>query len=228
MIALAGGGLVAVAAAGHALSGGRLPGAALSAGLFLVVSALALRSVARSYPHDRLGFCNTVTLLRAALAAVIAAPLAAPGLLAEEPGLAWVALGVAVLALALDGLDGWLARRSGLASDFGARFDMEVDSLLGLILACLALANGTAGPWILALGVMRYIYLAAGLGLPWLRAPLPQRFRRKAVCVAQIGVLTLLVAPGLPTLAATMLAASATMLLAWSFAVDILWLARRR
>lgn len=219
---------MAVAAAGHALSGGRFPGATLSALLFLLVAALALRSIVRSYPHDRLGSCNTVTLLRAALATVIAAPLAAPGVLAQVPALAWAALAVAVLALALDGLDGWLARRSGLASDFGARFDMEVDSLLGLILACLALANGKAGPWILALGLMRYIYVAAGLGLPWLRAQLPQRFRRKAVCVVQIAVLTLLVAPGLPALAVTILAASATVLLTWSFAVDILWLARRR
>lgn len=228
MIALACGGTVTAALLGHALSGEHLPGAALSTALFFLISALALRSVALTYPHDRLGFCNTVTLLRGALAAAIAAPLAAPGLLATDPMLAWGALAVAVLALALDGLDGWLARRSGLASDFGARFDMEVDSLLGLILACLALANAKAGLWILALGLMRYVYILAGLALPWLQADLPQRFRRKAVCVVQIAVLTLLLAPGLPALAATALAASATLLLAWSFAVDILWLARRR
>ena len=39
---------------------------------------------------------------------------------------------------ALDGVDGWLARRSGIASAFGARFDMEIDALLILVLAVLA------------------------------------------------------------------------------------------
>jgi phosphatidylglycerophosphate synthase len=39
--------------------------------------------------------------------------------------------------LALDGLDGWLARRFGLASAYGARFDMEVDGFLILVLALL-------------------------------------------------------------------------------------------
>jgi len=135
---------------------------------------------------------------------------------------------VALLALSLDGLDGWLARRSGLTSDFGARFDMEVDSVLALVLACHALANGKAGLWVLALGGMRYAYLAAGIGLPWLRKPLPQRFRRKTVCVLQIAVLIVLIAPGVTPPASTGLAVAATLLLTWSFAIDILWLARRR
>lgn len=200
---------------------------AVSILLFAGMAGLAIRSVWADYPHDRFGLCNTVTLLRAALVAAVAAPLVTPSVLAE-PAQSWAVFAVAVLALSLDGLDGWLARRSGLSSDFGARFDMEVDSLLGLILALLAVAGGKAGLWLLALGGMRYAYVAAGLALPWLRADLPQRLRRKTVCVIQIAVLIALIAPVVSPPLSTALAIAATLLLAWSFAVDILWLARRR
>jgi phosphatidylglycerophosphate synthase len=225
---LAFGGVLVAAAGGLVLSGGRPAGAGLSATLFVLIAGLAIRGVAQAYPHDRLGSCNTVTLLRAALASAVAAPLAVPGLLAGAPGLAWAVLAVAALALTLDGVDGWLARRSGLSSEFGARFDMEVDSALALILACLALAHGKAGLWVLALGAMRYAWLAAGLVLPWMQGALPQRFRRKAVCVVQIAVLIALVAPVIQPPVSTVLGLAATALLAWSFAVDLSWLARRR
>lgn len=228
LLALAAMGLPVALAGGLVLSGGTAGGMAAAGAVFALVTLLAGRSLQRRYPHDRLGLCNAVTLLRAALASAVAAPLAVPGLLAAQPGLAWAVLAVATVALALDGVDGWLARRSGLASEFGARFDMEVDALLALILACLALSSGKVGVWVLALGAMRYAYLAAGLVLPWLNGPLPQRFRRKAVCVVQIAVLILLLAPVVTAPVAQALAGAATLLLGWSFAVDILWLARRR
>lgn len=228
LLALAAFGLPVAGVGGFVLSGGDPVGVAASALIFALVTVLAFRSATRAYPHDRLGMCNTVTLLRAALAAAVAAPLAVPGLLAAEPALAWAVLAVATVALSLDGVDGWLARRSGLASEFGARFDMEVDALLALILACLALSSAKVGPWVLALGGMRYAYVAAGLALPWLNAPLPQRFRRKLVCVVQIAVLIALLAPVVTPPVAAVLAGAATLLLGWSFAADILWLARRR
>jgi phosphatidylglycerophosphate synthase len=221
-------GLPVAAAGGLVLSGGAVGGMAVSVGLFALVTVLAFRSATRAYPHDRLGLCNTVTLMRAALAAAVAAPLAVPGVLTAQPALAWAVLAVATVALALDGVDGWLARRSGLSSEFGARFDMEVDALLALILAALALSTGKVGPWVLALGSMRYAFVAAGLLLPWLNAPLPQRFRRKLVCVVQIAVLIALLAPVVTPAVAGLLAAAATLMLAWSFAADVLWLARRR
>ena len=135
---------------------------------------------------------------------------------------------VAGLALSLDGLDGWLARREGLVSDFGARFDMEVDALLALVLALIALASGKAGPWVLILGGLRYVYVAAGVFLPWLRRDLPPRWGRKTVCVVQIATLIALLAPPVIPPLSLGLAAVATTLLVWSFAADVLWLWRRR
>ena len=47
---------------------------------------------------------------------------------------------------ALDGVDGWLARRRGMSSAFGARFDMEIDALLVQVLAILVWRYGKAAP----------------------------------------------------------------------------------
>jgi phosphatidylglycerophosphate synthase len=133
-----------------------------------------------------------------------------------------VALGL----LALDGIDGWLARRQRLETAFGARFDMEVDALFILVLAALAVGLGKAGAWVLALGMMRYGFVAASLAWPWLAAPLPPSLRRKAVCVLQIAVLAALLAPPVAPPVSGALAAAAFAALAWSFAVDVRWLAR--
>src|SRR6185437_12999615 len=83
-------------------------------------------------------------------------------------GLGWHGLAAALVAyagmaaLVLAGVDGWAARRSGFASRFGARFDMESDALFVLALAALVYRTGQAGAWVLTLGAMRYIFVAAG------------------------------------------------------------------
>ena len=187
-----------------------------------VVAGLGLRGIASGYPHDRLGVCNAVTLVRAALTAGLVTALVSPGIAG------WGVVAVAVVALLLDGLDGWLARREGLVSDFGARFDMEVDAALALVLALLALQQGKAGPWLLILGGLRYGYVAAGVFWPWLRGHLPPRAGRKTVCVIQIAALIALISPPVVPPLSLALAAVATALLVWSFAADVLWLWRRR
>ena len=49
------------------------------------------------------------------------------------------------MATALDGVDGWLARRHGWTSPLGARLDMEVDALLVAGRALLLWTLGRAG-----------------------------------------------------------------------------------
>ncbi|MGY6411218.1 MAG: CDP-alcohol phosphatidyltransferase family protein [Alkalilacustris sp.] len=171
--------------------------------------------------------CSKVTLLRGGVAAAVGGLLAAPSALAQ-PLVAWGALTLALVALALDGVDGWLARRRGEATAFGARFDMEVDAALTLLLAGLALAAGKAGVWVLALGTMRYGFVAASAVWPWLAAPLPHSLRRKTVCVVQVAVLAVILAPVVPQAVSAPAAATALGLLAWSFALDVLWLWRHR
>lgn len=200
---------------------------ALPLAAYALMTAAVSVGLARGYPHRRLGACNAVTHGRATLVALLAAPLAAPGLLAD-PGLGWTAFALAALALALDGVDGWLARRGGLASRFGARFDMEVDAAFALLLALLAWQGGKAGAWVLVLGLPRYAFVGAAVLVPWLRAPLPERWSRKAVCVLQIGALIALLAPPLAPPWSAWLAGAVAVPLLWSFAMDVLWLRRRR
>ena len=75
---------------------------------------------------------------------------------------------LSVVALVLDAVDGWVARRTGTASPLGARFDGEVDALLILVLS--VYVSNLIGPWVLAIGAARYLFLVAGWLLPWMRA----------------------------------------------------------
>lgn len=189
-----------------------------------------LRGIRRGYPFARFGPANGVTLLRALLACLFA------GLVLQvageagplPPETAWCFTALALLALLLDGLDGFLARRQGLSSAFGARFDMEVDAATILLLSLLAWLLDKAGGWILLAGALRYLFLAAAQPWPWLAGPLPPSTRRKAVCVLQGLVLALLLAPPLVSSLSDAAAAVALAFLLYSFAVDVIWLARRK
>ncbi|MEF9604901.1 CDP-alcohol phosphatidyltransferase family protein [Paracoccus sp. PXZ] len=202
--------------------GGMAGGWLAASALYLGCCAMILAQMRRSYPHDRIGGCNAVTLLRAAITCALLAPLA------DGVAAGWAVATAGLAALVLDGVDGWLARRSGLVSGFGARFDMEVDAAFALTLALHAWLGTTLGPEVLLLGALRYGFVVAGLILPWLRAELPQRLRRKAICVLQLGTLILLQTP-LPSHAqAGLLAWIATAAVVLSFALDIRWLWRHR
>ncbi|MVZ99952.1 CDP-alcohol phosphatidyltransferase family protein [Actinomadura sp. LD22] len=161
-----------------------------------------------------------VTLVRVVLVGCVAA-LVAGRLVDGGPAGALVALAAA--ALVLDGVDGQVARRTGTTSALGARFDMEVDALLILVLSVQVAA--VAGLWVLAIGTMRYAFVAASWALPWLRAPLPPSFARKAVAVVQGVVLTAAASGAVPY--AAVFTAAALALLAWSFGRDVLALAAR-
>ncbi|MEM7642916.1 MAG: CDP-alcohol phosphatidyltransferase family protein [Pseudomonadota bacterium] len=214
---------VLVAIAAHAIASSAVWQIAVPPVVFMAAMALAGGRMRVSYPHVTLGACNAVTQGRAAMVAVLAMPVLMPDIMATWRIEMFV---VALTALALDGVDGWLARRAGLSSAFGARFDMEVDSALAAILACLLLGVAD-GPVhvaaLLVLGFARYGFVAMARIAPWLDAPLPDRRSRKAVCVVQIGALIAVLA--VPPFAPVLPFAAAAVL--WSFGHDILWLARR-
>ena len=177
-------------------------------------------------------------MLRAFLVAIVAGLIGEPslpsagwivaGLIGEPslPSAGWIVAGAAAVAMVLDGVDGWLARRTGMASAFGARFDMETDALLIQVLAILAWQYGKAGPWVLVSGLLRYLVVAAGWVLPWMQRPLFPSFRRKTICVIQIVGLILTILPPIVPPASEWLAAVSLAALAYSFLVDTLWLWR--
>ncbi len=193
-------------------------------------ASLVWRGLA-THPHARFGPANGVTLLRLAsvalLAALVGEPLPRPPL-AGMPEVAWWLVLIATVTALCDAVDGALARRSGLASAFGARFDMETDAAFTLVLCALVLQAGQAGPWVLASGLMRYAFVAAARAWPWLAGALPPSKRRQTVCVVQITTLIVCLGPIVPPPLAAGLAAASLALLTLSFAIDVRTLARQR
>jgi len=181
-----------------------------------------LRVYADHHPHDRFGPANVVTSLRAMLVVALLTLLWQPA----TAGLHWIAGWTAAVAIALDGVDGWLARRTGLASAFGARFDMETDAALLLVLSILLWHWGQAGAWILLAGLMRYLFVGAGWLWPTLGRPLSPTWRGKTVAV--VLMVTLAVSLVLPIAVARAATGTALALLTWSFAVDVGRLIRQR
>lgn len=207
---------------GWAMTGGMSPLAVgIGAVFFLSAMAVALWGLQQSYPHPSIGLCNRVTVARLMMASVLITAW-----LAQIGG--WPVFALAALAFGLDGLDGWLARREGCVSDFGARFDMEVDSVLALVLALLAVSAGTVSGLILLLGLPRYVFWIAQFPCPWLAGDLPERFSRKVVCVLQILALLIAVLPLAEAALANAMIIGAAVALVWSFGIDVRWLWRAR
>ena len=192
-------------------------GPALVAAIVYASAAfIILRRVRAFHPHPTFGTANAVTLARFAVACAFAAVAAGP---IDHAG--WALFGASMAVLAADGIDGWLARRLGMESRFGARFDMETDAFFVLVLSIIAWRADKAGAWVLLSGGARYLYVAAGAVVPALRKPLEVSFRRKLVAVIQIGTLVALLAPIVQPPVSAVLALLALACLIYSFGVDI-------
>nr|WP_238412599.1 CDP-alcohol phosphatidyltransferase family protein [Saccharothrix deserti] len=187
------------------------------AGIAYAVATQALLSgaVQRS-ARGLLGPADRVTLARGLLVGGVTA------LVADRAGETAVLVVFASVALALDFVDGQVARRTGTSSPMGARFDMEVDAFLILVLSVhVALSFG---PWVLVMGALRYAFVAASWGLDWLRGALPPSYARKAVAAVQ-GIVLVVAASGLVPYAGVLVGLALASLI-WSFGRDIVWLWR--
>jgi phosphatidylglycerophosphate synthase len=220
-------GLAAQAAVLAALAVGVGLGAAgwLAGAVFGLVTWGALGGALRRSGARAFGAANHVTLARATLVGGVTALTADAlrnGLSVTVP--IGVLVGLATVALVLDGVDGQVARRTSTETPLGARFDMEVDAALIMVLSVLVATR--IGGWVLAIGALRYVFVAAARALPWLRGALPPRFGRKAVAAVQ-GVVLVVAASGLlPGVVAAALVGAALASLVWSFGRDVAWLWR--
>ncbi|MFE9053310.1 CDP-alcohol phosphatidyltransferase family protein [Streptomyces mutabilis] len=195
---------------------GWLTGLAFALASWAVLSRALHRSRLPSF-----GPANRVTLCRTALVGGVTA-LVADSFSGAPP--VSLLVGLTAVALLLDGVDGKVARRTGTCSSLGARFDMEVDAFLILVLSVYVATD--LGPWVLLIGAMRYVFVAAARVWPWLTAPLPPSTARKTVAALQ-GVLLLVAgADLLPRPANTGVVVLALGLLVWSFGRDVVWLWR--
>ena len=170
-----------------------------------------------------LGPAGAVTLVRAELACAVAA-LTADSFVDPAPVGLLVAL--TAVALLLDAVDGQVARRTGTVTRLGARFDMEVDAFLIAVLSVYVAPD--LGVWVLAIGAMRYVYVAAGWVFEWLRRPTPPRYWAKVVAAVQGVVLMVAAAEVVPQVWARVAVALALVLLVESFGRDVWWQWRHR
>ncbi|MFB9235825.1 CDP-alcohol phosphatidyltransferase family protein [Plantactinospora siamensis] len=198
--------------------GGWLVAMAYAVGTCLALTRGLIRADAAA-----LGPADRVTLARATLVGGVVA-LTVDSL--TRPVSVPVLITLTVLALALDGVDGQVARRTGTVSDLGAQFDMEIDAILLMSLS--VYLAGSLGPWALVFGGMRYVFALAVWLLPWMRRQLPPRFWRKVVAAVQGVALVAVPAGVLPgPLASAVLVVSLVLLLE-SFGRDVLWLVLHR
>jgi phosphatidylglycerophosphate synthase len=166
-----------------------------------------------------LGPADWVTLTRAVLVGGVTALVVESFERAVPVG---ILVAITTVALILDWVDGRVARRTGTVSELGARFDMEVDSFLILVLS--AYVARSLGGWVLAIGLMRYAYVGASWVLRWMRGRLPFRYWRKVVAATQGIVLTVAAAGVVPIALSAVAVVGALALLIESFGRDVLWL----
>ena len=199
--------------------GALYPGKA--AAVFAAWMAIAFGYVGAHHPHARFGPANHVTMIRVMIVALIASLIGEPVI---PRAAAAASIATAVMAV-LDGVDGWLARRSRMASAFGARFDMETDAALVMAMSILIWQYGKAGVWALLGGMMRYIFVIAGWWLPWMARPLRPTRRARTITVCHMVGLSVGLAPFVPVPLSAIVVGLTTAALSWSFAVDVrrLW-----
>jgi phosphatidylglycerophosphate synthase len=185
-----------------------------------VAVGLLSRALGRS-GAGTMGPADLVTLVRAVLVGGVAALVAGSS---GGSGSAVALTVLAAVALVLDAVDGRVARRTGSVSAVGARFDMEVDSVLVLLLS--VQTARWLGPWVLAIGSVHYLLVLARRALPWLRAAAPPRYWCKVVAAVQGIVLTVAATAALPRAVAVASLLLVAVLLAESFGREVWWLWR--
>jgi phosphatidylglycerophosphate synthase len=194
---------------------------AKAAVVFAAIVVTALYFVGGYHPYSRFGPANQVTLTRAMLVALVAGLLGEPTTRAA----AWLAATLAGVGPVLDGVDGWFARRTRMQSAFGARFDVEIDSLHVLVMAGLIWQFDKAGAWVWLGALLRYAFVASGWLLPWMARPLRPTRRARVIAIVHMVTLSVGIAPFMPATPAATAIAIAIALLSWSFMLDIgrLW-----
>jgi phosphatidylglycerophosphate synthase len=161
---------------------------------------------------------DRITAVRALLCPVLFAAHA----LAPSP--AWWKVGLALGLIALDGVDGALARRDG-PTERGAVFDMESDAFLVITLCAVAHLYLGVTALVFVLGAMRPLYVVAWAALQRIapaRTPNHEgSLRGRLIHNAVVLALLVDLAPGAGPAAKNGVTMVATALILYSYAADV-------
>jgi len=150
-------------------------------------------------PFATVGAANAVTLVRGGLLAVVAGCL----LIDPDPfaPLAWLPAACYGGNVALDALDGTVARATDRVTVLGTRLDMAFDTLGFLIAPVVGVLWGQLPVWYLSLSAARYLF-KAGRGLRRYRGlpveDLPESRLRRPLAGLQMAFITVALAPVVP------------------------------
>jgi cardiolipin synthase len=104
---------------------------------------------------------NLITLGRILLVPVVVWAISSPGAM-------WIAFVLFVVAGVSDAVDGFLAKRFGMASELGAYLDPLADKALIVSIYLTLGINGAIPRWLVILVVSRDILIVGGIMLSWL------------------------------------------------------------
>lgn len=175
-----------------------LAGLFLAAHLWYASHSLLPPRLVSGLPVSLFGLANTVTLLRGALYAVVAGFVVVP----PDSNLVWVPAVAYGAGVALDKLDGVIARTVGETTPIGRRLDMTFDTFGFVAAPLVAVLWGQLPVWYLSLSVARYAYRG---GLAWRRhwgRPLhdePDSDLGKYLAGMQMAFITVALTPAVPT-----------------------------
>jgi phosphatidylglycerophosphate synthase len=166
-----------------------------------------------SFARTGFGSANWITSVRLVSLLLFALLIDAHQPLAAS-ALAWAVF-------CLDGLDGFLARRTRTESSFGALYDAEVDASFSMLLTWSLFQLGHAGAWVLIGGLLRFVYVLSLYATRVSEVEAPRTTLGRYVFGLSVGGYTLSLWPFAG--AGFALSGLATLLLCYSFARSFHW-----
>ncbi|RCG32542.1 CDP-diacylglycerol--glycerol-3-phosphate 3-phosphatidyltransferase [Sphaerisporangium album] len=136
---------------------------------------------------------NVLTVLR-----LVVVPFFVVCMFVDGTGWRWAALVVFLLASLTDQLDGWLARKYGLITDFGKIADPIADkALIGAALVTLSLLDEVSW-WVTGAILVREVGVTALRFAVIRHGVIPASYGGKVKTVLQIAAIALYILPGVP------------------------------
>lgn len=191
------------------------PGLVLSLSIasYLIWTALFFRSAT-----NRLNLADRITMTRWTIVILSVLLILALG------RTTWIVTATISIALILDAVDGWMARKYQISSQYGRVIDMEVDHMTTSLLVAVSVMIVGIDAWFLVLNLLRPAYLLFGkqkLNEVEYRKP-AQLIRAKVIFALSQILLIINLAPILSIEVKSQLSLLNLILLTYSFGVDLI------